>query len=154
MLSKKGFSVARHQIAEGVEIDIYNLHKEAGGSSSDHEVRALGLIQLQDRMAQSIAEGYAVIMAGDWNLNRKSDEDITLLDDFIEFTDLIDVSETLGTQDDYINQIDRVLFINSSSLQLTPIHYQDLSEEYVDEHGDDLSDHPPILVEFLWETIE
>lgn len=153
-LAKKGFSVARHQIAEGVEVDIYNLHKDAGGSDTDHNARAAGLIQLIERIQESISEEKAVIAAGDWNIRRTSDRSIALLDDFTAATNMTDVSELLGTEEEYVNQIDRVFFISSASLQLNPIHYEDLSAEFIDEEGNDLSDHPPILVEFSWESFD
>lgn len=153
-LAKKGFSVARHQIAEGVEVDIYNLHKDAGSAASDHAARASGLMQLINRIEQSINDGQAVIVAGDWNLDRSSDLNVTLLDEITDATGLIDVSELLGTDEQYINKVDRVLYISSSNLELTPIHYEDLSEEFSDEKGNDLSDHPPILVEFSWQTFK
>ncbi|OWY62978.1 hypothetical protein B7486_55545, partial [cyanobacterium TDX16] len=67
-LSMKGFLVVRMELAPGVEVDVYDLHGEAGGSPEDQALQAADYEQLASFIAEHSA-GRAVIVGGDTNLH-------------------------------------------------------------------------------------
>lgn len=143
-LSSKGFSLARHQVAPGVVIDVYNLHADAGGSNDDERTRTLNFAQLR-RFIQTASTANAVIVAGDTNLKYSRPADEQTLLDFMGATGLTDAARTLGMPE----HLDRVLFRSSPDVQLTPILWR-VADEMKDASGNDLSDHEAIHVDFDW----
>jgi hypothetical protein len=67
-LAMKGFLVTTLTLDDGVEIDLYNLHGEAGGGPEDQALQERDYQQLATYLAQRSA-GRAVIVAGDTNLH-------------------------------------------------------------------------------------
>ncbi|KAL9616978.1 MAG: hypothetical protein Q9160_008205 [Pyrenula sp. 1 TL-2023] len=65
-LTPKGFSVMRLQLGNGVEIDFYNLHGDAGSEEGDIDARSSGTNQLLSYI-QANSAGRAVVVAGDTN---------------------------------------------------------------------------------------
>ncbi|GAA1635078.1 endonuclease/exonuclease/phosphatase family protein [Actinoplanes couchii] len=65
-LTPKGFTFARHRLAEGVYVDFYNLHTNAGTSSGDQTSRADNLNQLTAFIGTH-SKGNAVVVMGDTN---------------------------------------------------------------------------------------
>ena len=65
-LTPKGFTFMRLRLAEGVYVDFYNLHADAGSTADDIAVRADNLGQLTAFIASHSA-GNAVVVAGDTN---------------------------------------------------------------------------------------
>ncbi|MEU8658271.1 hypothetical protein [Actinoplanes philippinensis] len=65
-LTPKGFTFARHRLADGVYVDFYNLHTNAGTSDGDQQSRAANLNQLTAFIATHSA-GNAVVVMGDTN---------------------------------------------------------------------------------------
>ncbi|GMF44052.1 unnamed protein product [Phytophthora fragariaefolia] len=61
-----GFTLVEVEIAEGVTIDIYNLHTDAGVTNADQKARAANLQQLSDYMTEN-SGGNAEIVMGDTN---------------------------------------------------------------------------------------
>ncbi len=74
-LAKKGFSYARHVIRNQyhITVDIYNLHADAGDGRKDTRTRQKQFKQLLD-IVQEKSSGRAVIIAGDFNIENKTDE--------------------------------------------------------------------------------
>ena len=73
-LTKKGFSVGSHQLADGVSVDVYNLHMDAGhNSQEDYKARQAQVQQLLAAI-QKRSVGLPVIVAGDTNLKDSQDE--------------------------------------------------------------------------------
>src|SRR5680860_1323045 len=72
--SQKGFSVATTELAPGVEVDVYNLHAEAGSTARDLEESAADFEQLAEFMREHSA-GRAVIVGGDFNLHTDQEPD-------------------------------------------------------------------------------
>src|SRR5262245_1437080 len=66
-LSQKGFSVTRATIG-GVNVDVYTLHGEAGGTTLDRQYRAADYAQLAAFIDANSA-GRPVIVGGDFNLH-------------------------------------------------------------------------------------
>ncbi|MDX3798036.1 exonuclease/endonuclease/phosphatase family protein, partial [Streptomyces sp. SAS_272] len=65
-LTPKGFTFIRERLAEGVYVDFYNLHTNAGTNDDDLAARAANLAQLSGFIATHSA-GNAVVVMGDTN---------------------------------------------------------------------------------------
>lgn len=148
-LATKGFSFARHMIAPGVEIDVYNLHMEAGGCPADEAIRGQSVTQLLDAL-HTRSVGRAVIMAGDFNLHEQDPVDFAQLTELVGKGGFVDACWFTDCGD---GRIDRVLVRSSETLWLTPISW-DVPQQFVDTDGVDLSDHKPVAVRIRWQRAE
>lgn len=146
-LSSKGFTAARHEVAPGVVIDVYNLHADAGGDAGDVDARSKQFEQLARFMA-TYSAGRAVIVAGDTNLHGNDPEDEPVLQAFMASAGLQDVARTLGKPE----SIDRIFFRSSADVTLTPLGWR-IASEFVDAAGRPLSDHEAIHVDLEWRKI-
>ena len=146
-LAEKGFSRAETTLADGVVVDIYNLHAEAGGGAEDENARADNFDQLAATIASASA-GQAVIVAGDTNLHDEDSTDRGVLDAFLEATSLTEVCHALACGESHI---DRVMVRDSADIGLTATQWS-VAEEFVTTEGSPLSDHPAITVELSWST--
>jgi len=145
-LAAKGFTLAKTEIAPKVFIDIYNLHLDSGGSPNDTEARRSQVAQLLKAIS-TYSFGNAVIIAGDLNLNTtRRPNDVEIFKTLLTGAGLTDVCRSLscGTE-----LVDRVLFRNGDSLVLRAVSWG-LDENFVDELGQDLSDHSAVNVCFRW----
>ena len=147
-LSAKGFSFARHELAPGVYLDVYNLHADAGGSAGDVAARAVQYKQLSDFIAAHSA-GHAVVVGGDTNLDGFDPKDEPVLAAFMSDAKLTDVARHLGTK---IEMIDRFFFRSSSTLTISPTRWR-VATEFVTAEGEPLSDHPALHVDFAWKVV-
>ncbi len=146
-LADKGFSVATHALAEGVFVDVVNLHMDAGGDDVDANVRSTQVDQLLDFLGQRSA-GRALLVAGDTNMKPASRPvDATSLQRLLDEANLTDACAFLDCGDD---RIDRVLFRSGADVTITPSGWR-LPDEFVDDQGQDLSDHRPVCVDLSWE---
>lgn len=144
----KGYAVARFRIDDVVELDVYNLHMDAGRSAEDHAARAAQIEQLVSGVAARSGER-AVVIAGDTNLKPDSSvEDAALLEELVSGLGLTDVCRALSCGDEA--RIDRVLFRSGERLTLTPRVWR-LEPGFADESGQPLSDHEPVFASFTWE---
>ncbi len=144
-LAAKGFSFARHHLARGVELDVYNFHMEAGGAQQDVAARVTQAEQLLAFMHVR-SEGRSVLLMGDTNLHGDDPEDVPVLQRLLDGAGLSDVCATLECGDD---RIDRILVRSSPSLELAPLRWW-LPGEFVDPEGAPLSDHAPVAAELQW----
>lgn len=147
-LGSKGFTHAVLTLAPGVEVDVYNLHMDAGGSYGDIFARQQQVVQLRDRVL-AISHGRAVIMAGDFNLHGFDPDDEPLLQQLLTSLGLSDTCRTLQCNDE---RIDRVLFRSSAMVELRPLAWR-IATEFVDPQGNDLSDHPAIHATLGWSAL-
>lgn len=143
-LSSKGFSVAIHELAPGVEVHVWNHHADAGSSQGDLTARARNFDQMANAIL-SFSAGQALIIAGDTNLKDTRPSDVTVLSDFIGRLGLTDSARALGKGE----FIDRVFVRSSTNLTLTPVLWRH-ADEFVDSSGADLSDHPALNVDLDW----
>ncbi|HUT53706.1 MAG TPA: endonuclease/exonuclease/phosphatase family protein [bacterium] len=146
-LTPKGFSVAAHELAPGVFLEVYNLHFDAGGAEGDLAARAAEMDQLITALAARSA-GRAVILAGDWNLSPKRAENLELLDKILTSQGLTDSCRALNCGRE---RIDRVMFRSGAGLSLRPVAYKVETERFADRKGRPLSDHDAVSVGFEWE---
>ncbi len=140
-MARKGFSYARTSLSSDVEVIVYNLHAEAGGCPGDIESRRAGYTLLASHIAENYADE-ALIVAGDYNLHKSDPEDLELLEDFKAATGLQSSCEYLSCG---VDSIDKVLFRNSAELAFVPLSWENPGQ-FVDESGEDLSDHRPVAV--------
>lgn len=153
-LAMKGFLHTRLTLADGVEVDLYDLHGEAGGSDRDQDLQADDFAQLADYIVAN-SKGRAVIVAGDTNLHTdrehpdsKKGADIGIWDDFLEATGLTD--SCAATSCDDPSRIDKVAFRSDGGVDLEATSHAFQTDVFVDEDGADLSDHQALEVAFSW----
>jgi Endonuclease/Exonuclease/phosphatase family len=146
-LSQKGFSVATTTIAPGVEVDVYNLHGEAGNTPLDQQFRAADFAQLAEFMAVRSA-GRTVIVGGDFNLNTDRAVDRAVFDAFLAATGLTDVCGVLDCGED-ADRIDKFVY-RSGGVTIAPLTHRFERETFRRDDGEPLSDHDPLAVTFAW----
>ncbi|MBT3271844.1 MAG: hypothetical protein HN368_01720 [Spirochaetales bacterium] len=145
-LTKKGYSVAVHEIAPGIYIDIYNLHMDAGSGEGDMAAKDAQIHQLIERI-NSTSPDSALIVAGDWNLSKSRSDMTDLLNRIAGKTGLIDACEFLKCGDD---RIDRVMFRSGAGVELLPLSWKVERKLFVTESGKPLSDHDAVAVVFSY----
>ncbi|HYI62074.1 MAG TPA: endonuclease/exonuclease/phosphatase family protein [Acidimicrobiales bacterium] len=152
-LAMKGFAVATVTLG-GVEVDVYSLHGEAGSSPDDQRLQAEDYEQLAAFIEERSA-GRPIILGGDTNLHLDpehedsgGDADATIWADFLERTGLVDACDEVGCDDTHI--IDKVAVRSSDDLTLTAEAHDIPRDTFVDEDGEDLSDHAPVHVTIGW----
>jgi len=133
-LTDKGYSVSFTELAQGIYVDVYNLHMDAGGDAGDISARAAQIDQLLDVIAGRSANR-SLIVAGDTNLAAHREADQRNLQRLLDGAGLVDACAALECGDD---RIDRVLLRSSTQL------------EFEDSLGAPLSDHDPIAVRLAW----
>lgn len=145
-LATKGWSFARTTLAPGVEVDVYNLHGEAGGCPEDVVIRTQSMMELAAEI-NARSPDHAVIVAGDFNLRASDPEDVEPLSLIKDGAQLTDVCDALSCGDE---RIDKILIRNSDDLQLEPLRWW-VPQEFVDaEDGSDLSDHLPVAADLRY----
>lgn len=151
--AQKGFSFARTELAPGVEVDVYNLHGDAGGHVNDVAAREDNFAQLADFINERSA-GRAVVLGGDTNLQIDRDDPIRETDgqvweDFQADTGLIDVCAAIDCGDDDA-VIDKFAFRSGGGVEVTPTDHSFERERFTRDDGEPLSDHDPLVVTFDW----
>ncbi len=145
-LASKGFQVLR--VAAGnASVDIYNTHLEAGGGPEDVAARQSHI----DALIASLtgwSEDQAIIFSGDFNLRDSDPDDRPLLIQLKESAQLSQVCVALDCPE--TDHIDKILFRSSDTLELSARYWANNTEDFKDDHGVDLSDHPPISAVFEW----
>lgn len=143
-LASKGFSVATHEIAPGVLLDVYDLHMDAGNSDGDRAARRRQSDQLLAAIA-SRSVGRALVVAGDFNMKRRDEATFARL---LRRAGLSCACRASGCDEPY--RIDKVLFRSAPNLRLTPRSIR-FEEHFVDADGRRLSDHQALAVDLQWE---
>ncbi len=153
-LAMKGFAVTTVTFADGVEVDVYNLHAEAGSSPADQELQRAGFPQLAAFIEEHSA-GRAVIVGGDTNLhtdeeprNPQDVEDNEIWADFLEATGLTDACDALGCED--TGRIDKLAFRSGDGVELGVTERMVEEELFTDDAGEQLSDHKAISYRIVW----
>ena len=142
-LAPKGFTMSVHHIAPGVEVDMYNLHMDSGGSAGDIVARSEQVAQLLAHMERR-SKGRAVVVAGD--TNTYSDTEVVLEAFRIE-QGLTDACRALRCAKPRL--IDRVLYRGAPGLDLRAISFT-IDARFVRRDGRDLSDHKAVGVQLEW----
>lgn len=167
-LTPKGYTVVTIELPGGGELDLYNLHMDAGSDDGDSIARTSNFDQVAQAIAsRSDAAGRAVIVMGDTNSRYTRPKDNLLL--FLARTQLTDTwvelvrggkapasadpallcAEPIPTTNN-CEVVDKVLYKNGSNVTLKPSDWQYLGKEFTDASGKPLADHTPILVRFTY----
>ncbi|MEZ5135651.1 MAG: endonuclease/exonuclease/phosphatase family protein [Acidimicrobiales bacterium] len=154
-LATKGFSVATTTLADGVEVDVYNLHAEAGSSDRDQELQAADFAQLAAFINEHSA-GKAIILGGDTNLhtdevpeNPQDEADAGIWETFLADTGLSDVCTTLDCPEP--GRIDKFAYRSGGGVTLEPLSWNFETDVFVRDDGEPLSDHEALAVRFSWQ---
>lgn len=149
-LATKGFSVATHRLAEDIDVDVYNLHGEAGSTDQDQSLREDNYRQLAAFVVGRPSDR-AIILGGDTNLHTDSgNPGLAVWQDFLEATGLSDVCEILDCGSDAMI-IDKFAFRTGSSVSIEPLSHRFERDKFTHpESGEPLSDHDALVVEFRW----
>jgi endonuclease/exonuclease/phosphatase family metal-dependent hydrolase len=155
-LAMKGFAVVTVELAEGVEVDVYTLHAEAGGTDEDQRLQGDNFAQLADFVADH-SDGRAVVLAGDTNLHTDDEHpdggggaDTAIWDEFLERTGLTDACAATGCAD--TGAIDKLAYRSGGGVELEATAHDFPRQRFTSPQGEDLSDHPPLVVELVWEA--
>ncbi|MFJ6792969.1 jacalin-like lectin [Streptomyces sp. NPDC091268] len=166
-LTPKGFTFTRERLAEGVYVDFYNLHTNAGTSEGDLAARAANLNQLTAFIGTHSA-GNAVVVMGDTNTrytragdtiaefaaaNRLSDPWVDLVRGGVppaKGSDPLLCDQSLPTVPDTCEVVDKVLYRGSALVSLRATSYRNEHAAFLTGDGLMLSDHDPVAVGFSW----
>jgi hypothetical protein len=145
----KGFSVAVHILAPGVEVDVYDLHGEAGSTPADQQLQETGYRQLAV-FVKEFSAGHAILLGGDTNLHTEStNPDAAIWEGLLAATDLMDVCQSVECGADR-TKIDKFAYRSSDTVKITPLSHRFERDKFVRPDGMRLSDHDALAVRFRW----
>jgi hypothetical protein len=166
-LTPKGFTFMRERLAEGVYVDFYNLHTNAGTNDGDEASRADNLSQLTSFISTHSA-GNAVVVMGDTNTRYTRTADTIaefasnngLTDAWVQLirggsapakgSDTLLCDQTGATVPNTCEVVDKVLYRSSKLVTLNATSYNNEHAKFLNDDGLMLSDHDPITVGFSW----
>lgn len=164
-LTPKGFSLARVRLAEGVFVDLYNVHTNADSDDAALAARRANVTQLSEFIKANSA-GNAVIVMGDTNTRytRAGDNIRTLVnenglsDPWVDLvrggnapaqgSEALVCPEKEPTNDCEV--VDKILYRGSDLVNLDATRYNNDWSKFLDSAGGNLSDHFPHTVDFSW----
>ncbi|XDG03157.1 hypothetical protein ABKA04_002772 [Annulohypoxylon sp. FPYF3050] len=163
-LTPKGYTFMRAIIDDGVYVDVYNLHADAGTEDGDEVARAANLKQVADAIDTN-SIGNAVLVYGDTNSRyTRSADGITIFSTQNGMTDtwvelirggVVPTEETLcdnPSTTNYCETVDKVFYRGSPLLTLKATYWNYESSKFLQSNGSVLSDHNPITVNFTWSS--
>ncbi|WP_128435013.1 jacalin-like lectin [Streptomyces cyaneus] len=166
-LTPKGFTFMRERLAEGVYVDFYNLHTNAGVNDDDLAARADNLSQLTDFIATHSA-GNAVVVMGDTNTRYTRSGDTiaefaaanSLTDAWVQLirggvaptkgSDALVCDQTGTTVPNDCEVVDKILYRGSKLVSLNATSYNNEHSKFLTDDGLMLSDHDPLTAGFTW----
>jgi hypothetical protein len=155
-LAMKGFARTKLFLASGISVDLYTLHGEAGGTAQDQALQADDFDQLAAYIEDHSA-GRAVILGGDTNLHTAGTHpdgsggaDAAIWQEFLDRTGLVDTC-TAAVGCTSPGSIDKVAVRSAGGITIEATSHAFPRERFRDAAGDDLSDHPPLVVELDWD---
>jgi endonuclease/exonuclease/phosphatase family metal-dependent hydrolase len=164
-LTPKGFSLKRIQLEEGVYIDLYNVHANAGSTSADYQARRANITQLVNYINANSA-GNAVLVMGDFNCRyTRLEDNIRLLRTSSGLTDAWVQMIKNGEEpvsgnpamvcpygnilsDFECEVVDKIFYRSNNYVELVPTQFSYADHLFRKENGEMLSDHYPLLVNF------
>jgi hypothetical protein len=156
-LAMKGFRVVTMTLGDGREVDVYSLHAEAGSGDRDQQLQELDFAELAE-FIRARGDDRAVIVGGDTNLHivegydeaNTGEVDRIIWQRFLDATGTTDVCVELSCSDPA--SIDKFAYRGSSTVQLEPLELTFPEERFRSAAGEDLSDHPPVVVRWRWDV--
>lgn len=153
-LAFKGFAVTTITPADGVTIDVYNLHGEAGSSETDQPLQADDYEQLAAYISEH-SKGHAIILGGDTNLHIEEDpenpQDVADAKIWATFLDATGLTDSCDPDEcDDTPRIDKFAYRNGDSVELGVVDRKVETKRFTDDAGEQLSDHQAVAVTFGW----
>ncbi|KAK5632542.1 hypothetical protein RRF57_008256 [Xylaria bambusicola] len=161
-LTPKGFTFMRVKLSDGVYIDAYNLHTDAGTEDGDLKARASNIQQVADYIS-TWSTGNAVVVFGDTNSRYTrvgdiipsfltqgglTDAQVELIHGGVAPTVEMDCSNPSTTNE--CETVDKIFYRGSPLLDLTATYFSYESNKFLQPDGNVLSDHNPITTNFTW----
>ncbi|MFI6822498.1 endonuclease/exonuclease/phosphatase family protein [Micromonospora sp. NPDC050187] len=164
-LTPKGFTASRIQLAEGVYVDFYNVHANAGSDERDLAARRDNLAQLSAYITANSA-GNAVVVMGDLNVRYTRTGDT--IRELVAANGLTDawvqqerggVPPALGSPaltcdpanvTNACEVVDKILYRSNQTVRLQLSRYHNEHQRFLDPAGEPLSDHYPHAAWFSW----
>ncbi|KAK8244792.1 endonuclease/Exonuclease/phosphatase [Phyllosticta capitalensis] len=164
-LTPKGFTYMRWRLAEGVYVDAYNLHADAGTEDDDESARNANLAQVSAYI-ESTSPDAAVLVFGDTNCRyTRTADNIDIFSNANNLTDvwmhlkLNDVRPTVEdvcanpAQSETCEVVDKIFYRPSPLLSLTPTNFSYIGKLFLSDptnSSSTLSDHNPLYADFAW----
>jgi hypothetical protein len=166
-LTPKGFTWLRIRLAEGVYIDVYNIHTNAGSVDAAYTARKSNINQIVSYINSNSA-GNAILIFGDTNCRYTRTEDnirniITGTGSLDSWIQLIKngvypasgssalVYEGTDIVTDYsFEVVDKIFYRGNNFITLTPLVYTLEDVKFRDSSGNMLSDHRPVYTKFQY----
>jgi endonuclease/exonuclease/phosphatase family metal-dependent hydrolase len=164
-LTPKGFTWSRTRVAEGVLIDFYNVHANAGSNEADLAARRANISELS-RFITANSAGNAVVVAGDTNTRyTRTGDNIRELVSANGLTDAWVQEERGGVPPaagdpalvcndaaitDACEVVDKILFRGNRYITLNLTRYANENAAFRTADNKMLSDHYPIAADFRW----
>ena len=164
-LTPKGFTFMRIRIDEGVYIDFYNAHPNAGTEDADLSARRSNISQISQFITEN-SSGNAVVLMGDWNCRyTRAEDNIRTFTDANGLTDawikLVRNNNVPAAGTDALlcdspptsnscEVVDKIFYRSNNLVTITPSGYQLNDPTFVNSSGEPLSDHWPLFVNINW----
>ncbi len=161
-LTPKGFTFMRARVDDGVYVDVYNVHTDAGTETDDLTARAANLEQVAAYI-DAWSAGNAVLVFGDTNSRyTRAGDNITVFarqngmtDPWVELVrgGVIPTAETICDNPSTTNEcetVDKVFYRGGPAVGLAATRWGYESTKFVQANGSILSDHNPVTVAFSW----
>ena len=107
-------------------------------------------------VVESRSAGRAGIVAGDTNLHTdlvhpdgSAGADIVIWQQFLSRTGLTDACDARSCADP--GAIDKIAFRSGGGVELEALSHDNPTARFTGPSGEDLSDHPPLVVRFAWD---
>ncbi|KAI9348785.1 Endonuclease/exonuclease/phosphatase [Zopfochytrium polystomum] len=164
-LTPKGFTFMRVMVDDGVYINFYNLHADAGDADADEDARTSNIQQVIDHI-NTWCVGDPVIVFGDTNSRYTRAKDniqqfryqAGMSDAWVNLihggeptpgTDAIVCSGNPSYNQD-CEVVDKLFYRSNGMLQLSTTHFEYVGYKFLQDDGNIMSDHDPILVNMTW----
>ncbi|KIY73689.1 hypothetical protein CYLTODRAFT_428268 [Cylindrobasidium torrendii FP15055 ss-10] len=173
-LTPKGFTYARVRVSDGMYVDVYNAHTDAGSDDGDRTARKSNLAQVA-AYAKVNSVGMPVAIFGDTNSRYSNAVDGASLRSLVSDLGATDawVSNIRGGVPPALNTdaivcdfpfavgtsqatmvacevVDKILTRPGSAIELTTTSYTSENDAFVNASGYPLSDHYPISATVSW----
>ncbi|GAB7350607.1 hypothetical protein MBLNU459_g1175t1 [Dothideomycetes sp. NU459] len=169
-LTPKGFTSTTVKVAEGIFVDIYNLHTDAGSEAGDETARDSNVLQVINATGGNpLVGGNPVVVFGDTNsrYTRSADN----IREFINngFSDVWvtaakgGVPPTAGSDalvcatiptDTSCETVDKIFVRGNAHVSLTPTGFYYDQARFLNASGAPLSDHIPARGQVAWKVID
>jgi hypothetical protein len=164
-LTPKGFTWMRLRLREGVYIDLYNVHANAGLDSGNFNARRKNISQLVN-FARENSKGNAMILAGDFNCRYTRSEDnirsvaneLFATDAWVEIvmdnkepvkgSNALKCHESNILSDYSCELVDKIFYRGNRFIKLETLNFSYKDTVFRDSGGNMLSEHRPIYAQF------